>query len=76
MSDCSLAQGTVQNPIKKILVRGRLDKPITYIHDQTAHFSGMMQGTVQNPIEKKSKRNLSHINDQIAYFSGRVQKLQ
>jgi hypothetical protein len=58
MSDCSLAQGTVQNPIKKILVRGRLDKPITYIYDQTAHFSGMIQGTVQYPIEEKVRGTL------------------
>ena len=58
MSDCSLAQGTVQNPIKKIIVRGRLDKPITYIYDQTAHFSGMIQGTVQNPIEEQVRGTL------------------
>ena len=60
MNDCSLAQGTVQNPIKKILVRDRLDKPITYIYiyDQTAHFSGMIQGTVQYPIEEKVRGTL------------------
>jgi len=38
VGDCSLSQGTVQN-----LVRGTLDTPITYIHDQTAHFPGMVQ---------------------------------
>jgi len=42
MSDCSLAQGTVQNPIK-IIVRGTLDTPITHIHDTTAHSPGMVQ---------------------------------
>jgi hypothetical protein len=57
MSDCSLAQGTVQNPIKNILVRGRLDKPITYIHDQTVHFSGMIQSTKTSLKRSRVKLN-------------------
>ena len=42
VSNCSLAQGTVQNK-KKNIVRGTLDTPIIYIYDQTAHFPGMVQ---------------------------------
>ena len=42
VSNCSLAQSTVQNPIQK-LVRGTLDTPIIYIHDQAAYFPGMIQ---------------------------------
>jgi hypothetical protein len=41
VSDCSLAQGTDQNPIKKNLVRGILDTPITYTwHDRTLSWHG------------------------------------
>jgi hypothetical protein len=40
--NCSLAQGTIQNQIENI-VRGTLDTPIIYIHEQTAHFPGMIQ---------------------------------
>ena len=43
VSNCSLAQGTVQNQIEKKKVRGTLDTPIIYIHDQTSHFPGMIQ---------------------------------
>ena len=43
MSGCRLAQGTVQNQMQTITVRGTLYTPITHIPDQTAHFPGMIQ---------------------------------
>ena len=43
MSGCRLTQGTVQNQIQTITVRGTLYTPITYIPDQTAHFPGVVQ---------------------------------
>jgi hypothetical protein len=43
MSGCRLTQGTVQNQIQAITVRGTLYAPITYIPDQTAQFPGMVQ---------------------------------
>ena len=43
MSDCRLAQGTVQNQMQTITVRGALYTPITHIRDHTAHFPAMVQ---------------------------------
>ena len=43
MSGCRLAQGTVQNQMQTITVRGTLYTPITHIPDQTPHFPGMVQ---------------------------------
>ena len=43
MSGCRLAQGTVQNQMQTITVRGALYAPITHIPDHTTHFPGMIQ---------------------------------
>ena len=42
MSGCRLTQGTVQNQIQTITVRGTLYTPIPHIPDHTAHFPGMV----------------------------------
>jgi hypothetical protein len=42
MSGCRLAQGTVQNQMQTITVRGALYTPITHIPDHIAHFPGMI----------------------------------
>jgi hypothetical protein len=43
MSGCRLAQGTVQNQLQTITIRGNFYTPITHIHDHTTHFPGMEQ---------------------------------
>ena len=53
MSGCRLTQGTFQNQIQTITVRGTLYTPITYIPDQTANSPCMVQ-TFQRKVPRLS----------------------